>query len=156
MKKISQKTGGTDILLQGNEAIARGALEGGVNFCAGYPGNPSSEIIETLADAARDLPIYVEWSVNEKVALEAATAASFVGCRAIVTMKQNGVNVASDFLSNLSMSGTKGGIILVTCDDPAGISSTNEEDARKRERYLKSGMGKRYLKNRLEKCLENL
>jgi indolepyruvate ferredoxin oxidoreductase alpha subunit len=130
MKMISRKSGGIDLLLQGNEAIARGALEGGVVFCAGYPGNPSSEIIETLAEAAKNLPIYVEWSTNEKVALEAATAASFAGCRALVSMKQNGVNVASDFLTNLTLSGTKGGLILVTCDDPAGISSTNEEDAR--------------------------
>jgi indolepyruvate ferredoxin oxidoreductase alpha subunit len=127
---ISQRSGGIEVLLQGNESIARGALEGGVVFCAGYPGNPSSEIIETLAQATKDLPIYVEWSVNEKVALEAATAASFAGCRALVSMKQNGVNVASDFLTNLTLSGTKGGLILVTCDDPAGISSTNEEDAR--------------------------
>ena len=130
MEMISQRSGGVDLLLQGNESIARGALEGGVLFCAGYPGNPSSEIIETLAGAAKDLPIYVEWSVNEKVALEAATAASFAGCRALVSMKQNGVNVASDFLTNLTLSGTKGGLILVTCDDPGGISSTNEEDAR--------------------------
>lgn len=130
MTGISQRSGGVHLLLQGNEAIARGALEGGVVFCAGYPGNPSSEIIETLAEAARDLPIYVEWSVNEKVAMEAATAASFTGCRAIVAMKQNGVNVASDFLTNLTLSGTKGGLVVVTCDDPSGISSTNEEDAR--------------------------
>ncbi|MBN1277139.1 MAG: indolepyruvate ferredoxin oxidoreductase subunit alpha [Deltaproteobacteria bacterium] len=129
MSKISQRSG-TEILLQGNEAIARGALEGGVVFCAGYPGNPSSEIIETLAESARDLPLYVEWSINEKVALEAATAASFAGCRALVSMKQNGVNVASDFLTNLTLSGTKAGIVLVSCDDPSGISSTNEEDAR--------------------------
>ncbi len=117
-------------LLQGNEAIARGALEGGVRFCSGYPGNPSSEIIDTLARAAHSLSIYVEWSVNEKVALEAATAASFAGLRSIICMKQNGVNVASDFLTNLTLSGTKGGIVLVSCDDPNGISSTNEEDAR--------------------------
>lgn len=130
MRMISQSYGGIDLLLQGNEAIARGALEAGVLFCAGYPGNPSSEIIETLAEAARDLPIYVEWSVNEKVALEAATAASFAGCRALVSMKQNGVNVISDFLIHLTLSGTKGGLVLVTCDDPAGISSINEEDAR--------------------------
>lgn len=130
MKAISERSGGVDLLLQGNEAIARGALEGGVSFCAGYPGNPSSEIIETLAEVSKDLPIYVEWSVNEKVALEAATAASFAGCRALVSMKQNGVNVASDFLTNLTMSGTNAGLILITCDDPGGISSTNEEDAR--------------------------
>ena len=130
MNSISEKAGGEGRLLQGNEAIARGALEGGVMFCAGYPGNPSSEIIETLIEASRDLPIYVEWSVNEKVALEAAAAASFAGCRAMASMKQNGVNVVSDFLTNLALSGTKGGLVLVTCDDPGGISSTNEEDAR--------------------------
>lgn len=130
MTDIRDKTGGGEMILQGNEAIARGALEAGVSFCAGYPGNPSSEIIETLAHAAKDLPIYVEWSVNEKVALEAATAASFAGCRALASMKQNGVNVASDFLTNLSLSGTKSGLVLITCDDPSGISSTNEEDAR--------------------------
>ncbi len=130
MKGISQRSGDIHLLLQGNEAIARGALEAGVVFCAGYPGNPSSEIIETLAEAARDLPIYVEWSVNEKVAVEAATAASFTGCRAIVVMKQNGINVALDFLTNLTLSGTRAGLVLVTCDDPSGISSTNEEDAR--------------------------
>ncbi|RLB19899.1 MAG: indolepyruvate ferredoxin oxidoreductase [Deltaproteobacteria bacterium] len=130
MDSISQRCGGVRVLLQANEAIARGALEAGVVFCAGYPGNPSSEIIETLARAAQDLPIYVEWSANEKVALEAATAASFAGCRAISSMKQNGVNVVSDFLTNLTLSGTKGGLVLVSCDDPGGISSTNEEDAR--------------------------
>ncbi|MCF8144377.1 MAG: indolepyruvate ferredoxin oxidoreductase subunit alpha [Deltaproteobacteria bacterium] len=130
MNRISEKADGQELLLQGNEAIARGALEGGVIFCAGYPGNPSSEIIETLIQASRDLSIYVEWSVNEKVALEAAAAASFAGCRALASMKQNGVNVVSDFLTNLALSGTKGGLVLVTCDDPGGISSTNEEDAR--------------------------
>jgi len=130
MNVISKKSGGVQALLQGNEAIARGALEAGVVFCAAYPGNPSSEILETLAEASKELPIYVEWSVNEKVALEVATAASFAGCRAMASMKQNGINVASDFLTNLSLSGTKGGLILISCDDPSGISSTNEEDAR--------------------------
>lgn len=130
MSRITERSGGAELFLQGNEAIARGALEAGALFCAGYPGNPSSEIIENLAEAAQELSVYVEWSVNEKVALEAACAASFAGCRALASMKQNGVNVASDFLTNLSLSGTKGGLVLVTCDDPSGISSTNEEDAR--------------------------
>jgi len=130
MNTISDREGGQNRLLQGNEAIARGALEAGVRFCAGYPGNPSSEIIETLIEASHELPVYVEWSVNEKVALEAAAAASFAGCRAMASMKQNGVNVVSDFLTNLALSGTQGGLVLVTCDDPGGISSTNEEDAR--------------------------
>ncbi len=130
MFKISVDSYEKEVLLQGNQAIARGALEAGVHFCAGYPGNPSSEIIETLAKAAEDLPIYVEWSINEKVSFESATAASFAGCRGISCMKQNGVNVISDFLTNLTLSGTNGGLVLVVCDDPAGISSTNEEDSR--------------------------
>ncbi len=130
MNPVFLDSPGTKVLAQGNEAIARGALEGGVAFCAGYPGNPSSEIIETLARAAKEIPVYVEWSTNEKVALEAATAASFAGLRAMASMKQNGVNVVSDFLTNLTLSGTKGGLVLVSCDDPGGISSTNEEDAR--------------------------
>lgn len=117
-------------LLMGNEAIARGALEGGVRFASGYPGTPSSEIIETLANVAKDLDIYVEWSVNEKVAAETAGAASFAGLRAITAMKQNGVNVAMDFLMNLNMSGIGSGFVLVACDDPSGISSTNEQDTR--------------------------
>ncbi|RPH89002.1 MAG: indolepyruvate ferredoxin oxidoreductase, partial [Desulfobacteraceae bacterium] len=117
-------------LLMGNEAIARGALEAGISFAAGYPGNPSSEIIETLAKEAKNHRLYVEWSINEKVALEAAAAASFAGLRALATMKQNGVNVASDFITNLTLSGTGAGLVLVTCDDPSGISSTNEQDAR--------------------------
>ncbi|MBU3917291.1 indolepyruvate ferredoxin oxidoreductase, partial [bacterium] len=71
MSVISNKSAESNILLQGNEAIARGALEAGVAFCAGYPGNPSSEIIERLAEASKELPIYVEWSINEKVAFEA-------------------------------------------------------------------------------------
>ena len=74
--------------------------------------------------------LYVEWSINEKVALEAAAAASFSGLRALATMKQNGVNVASDFITNLTLSGTGAGLLLITCDDPSGISSTNEQDAR--------------------------
>lgn len=117
-------------LLMGNEAIARGALEGGVDVATAYPGNPSSEIIGTLADVAKKLNIYVEWSVNEKVALEVAAASSFSGMRAISAMKQQGLNVALDFLANLNLPGTKGGLLLIVCDDPGGISSTNEQDSR--------------------------
>lgn len=117
-------------LLIGNEAIARGALEAGLDFAAAYPGNPSSEIMETLAEVSKDMGFYAEWSVNEKVALESAAAASFAGLRAMTAMKQNGVNVVSDFMTNLTLTGVKGGLVLVSCDDPGGISSTNEEDAR--------------------------
>jgi indolepyruvate ferredoxin oxidoreductase alpha subunit len=114
----------------GNEAIARGALEAGVRVCAAYPGNPSSEIIGTLAKVADELGLHVEWSVNEKVALEVAAAASFAGLRGLCAMKQNGMNVASDFLLNLNLTGSGGGLVVVVADDPAGVSSSNEEDSR--------------------------
>ena len=117
-------------LLMGNEAIARGALEAGIGFASAYPGTPSSEIIGSLAEVAAEAGIYVEWSVNEKVALEAAAAAAFTGVRSICAMKQNGLNVALDFLVGLALTGTKAGIVLVTCDDPAAHSSTEEEDSR--------------------------
>jgi len=114
----------------GNEAIARGALEAGVKVCAAYPGNPSSEIIGSLSSAADALDLHVEWSVNEKVAMEVVAAASFAGLRGLCSMKQNGLNVASDFLLNLNLSGTQAGLVVVVADDPGGISSTNEEDSR--------------------------
>jgi len=83
-----------------------------------------------LATVAKKLNLYVEWSVNEKVALEVAASASFTGMRAISAMKQQGLNVALDFLANVNLPGTKGGILLIVCDDPGGISSTNEQDSR--------------------------
>ncbi len=110
---------GKEFLLMGNQAIARGALEAGVSVAAGYPGTPSSEIIENLASVAPDTDLYVEWSVNEKVSLEVAAAGSFAGLRSLCVMKQNGVNVASDFLLHLVLSGTRGGMVLIPCDDPA-------------------------------------
>ena len=113
---------GKELLLMGNQAIARGALEAGVKVCTGYPGTPSSDIIENLAEIAQKMDIYVEWSANEKVALEVATAAAFSGLRAICTMKQNGLNVASDSLLNLNLIGIEGGLLLVTCDDPSAHS----------------------------------
>jgi indolepyruvate ferredoxin oxidoreductase alpha subunit len=130
MSSISQNAPGKTVLLMGNEAIARGALEAGVKVCAAYPGNPSSEIIGSLAKVAEEMGIHVEWSINEKVALEVATAASFAGLRGLCAMKQNGLNVASDFLLNLNLSGCRGGLVLVVADDPAGVSSSNEEDSR--------------------------
>jgi indolepyruvate ferredoxin oxidoreductase alpha subunit len=121
---------GDEVLLMGNEAIARGALEAGVQVAAGYPGTPSSEIIETLSRFAETGKLYVEWSTNEKVAMEAAAAASFAGLRSLCVMKQNGVNVASDFLLHLAASGTRAGMILITCDDPGALSSVNEGESR--------------------------
>ncbi|MFZ4439732.1 MAG: thiamine pyrophosphate-dependent enzyme [Syntrophales bacterium] len=121
---------GTEVLLMGNEAIARGALEAGVRVAAGYPGTPSSEIIETLSRFSEAGKLYVEWSTNEKVAMEVAAAGSFAGLRSLCVMKQNGVNVASDFLLHLTGSGTRGGMILITCDDPGALSSVNEGESR--------------------------
>ena len=126
---------GKTVLMMGNEAIARGAIEAGVDFCASYPGTPSTEITESLARVAERFNLYVEWSTNEMVALEAATAASLAGLRAIVSMKQNGVNVCSDFLMTLNLSGTKGGLVIVACDDPSAISSSNEQDSRSFARF---------------------
>ncbi len=101
-----------------------------MSVAAGYPGTPSSEILENLARVAEERNLYVEWSTNEKVALEVAAAASFAGLRTLCVMKQNGVNVASDFLLHLAGSGTRGGMILVTCDDPGALSSVNEGESR--------------------------
>ncbi len=130
MSVLTDKNAGRTALLMGNEAIVRGALEAGVQVAAGYPGTPSSEIIENLAKAASERNIYVEWSVNEKVSLEVAAAGSFAGLRSLCVMKQNGVNVASDFLLHLALSGTRAGMVLVPCDDPGAISSVNEGESR--------------------------
>ena len=118
------------ILLLGNEAIARGALEGGISYCTGYPGNPSSEIVDSLFSYKEKYGIEVEWSVNEIVALEAAAAFSFTGLRSMTTMKINGINVCSDFLTTVSLYDLKGGLLLVVCDDPGPLTSSNEEDSR--------------------------
>lgn len=103
--------------IMGNGAIALGALAAGVDFVSGYPGTPSSEIVETIAKHPHD-GVYIEWSVNEKAALEAAAAAAYSGARAIVTMKQVGLNVASDPLMSLAYVGVKGGMVIVSADDP--------------------------------------
>jgi indolepyruvate ferredoxin oxidoreductase alpha subunit len=136
MSIISHGRKGERHLVMGNEAIARGALEAGVTVAAGYPGTPSSEIIETLARASKDQNLYVEWSVNEKVAMEVAAAASFAGLRSLCVMKQNGVNVGSDFLLHLALTGVRGGMVLVHCDDPGALSSANEGESRHFARML--------------------
>jgi indolepyruvate ferredoxin oxidoreductase alpha subunit len=130
MSYLTDNREGVEHLLMGNEAIARGALEAGVNVASGYPGTPSSEIIESLAKVAKERNLYVEWSANEKVALEVAAAASFSRLRSLCAMKQVGVNVASDFLLHLGLCGARGGMVLVSCDDPGALSSTNEGPSR--------------------------
>ncbi|MFW9961111.1 MAG: indolepyruvate ferredoxin oxidoreductase, partial [Candidatus Thorarchaeota archaeon] len=118
-------------MMSGNEAIAQGALESSVGFCSSYPGTPSTEITTSLFKFAEKYDIYVEWSANEKVALEVATSASWAGIPALCPMKSLGLNVASDFLLNMNLSGSgKGGLVIVVCDDPRGHSSSNEQDSR--------------------------
>ena len=116
--------------VMGNGAIALGALAAGVNLVAGYPGTPSSEIIETIA-AHPSEGVYVEWSVNEKAAMEVAASAAYTGARTMVTMKQVGLNVASDPLMSLAYVGVEGGMVIVSADDPGPISSQTEQDTRR-------------------------
>jgi len=116
-------------LLMGNEAIAMGAIRAGVRLVSGYPGTPSTEILETAAKE-NDGSMYVEWSVNEKAAMEVAAGAAFAGARVMVTMKQVGLNVASDPLMSLAYVGVKGGMVVVAADDPGPISSQTEQDTR--------------------------
>ncbi|WP_333870387.1 indolepyruvate ferredoxin oxidoreductase subunit alpha [Desulforamulus putei] len=114
-------------LLSGNAAIARGAYEAGVTVGAGYPGTPSTEILENFAKYP---DIYAQWSPNEKVALEVGAGASIAGARVLVTMKHVGVNVAADPLFTLAYTGVNGGLLLVSADDPGMHSSQNEQDNR--------------------------
>lgn len=117
-------------LRMGNEAIGLGALRAGVNLVSGYPGTPSTEILETVAKHNQGKKVHVEWSVNEKAALEVAAGASYAGARTLVTMKQVGLNVASDPLMSLAYVGVKGGMVIVAADDPGPISSQTEQDTR--------------------------
>lgn len=119
----------TQELLMGNQAIAMGAIRAGVGVVTGYPGTPSTEILETIAKSNPG-NIYVEWSVNEKAALEVAAGAAYTGTRSMVTMKQVGLNVASDPLMSLAYIGVKGGMVIVVADDPGPISSQTEQDTR--------------------------
>lgn len=115
--------------LLGNDAIAHACLESGIDFVSGYPGTPSSEVIDRLR-TQKDPWFYLEWSVNEKVAFENALAASWCGLRSIVTMKHVGLNVAADPLMTSSSTGTKGGFVILSADDPFAHSSQNEQDSR--------------------------
>ncbi|MGD2200706.1 MAG: indolepyruvate ferredoxin oxidoreductase subunit alpha [Candidatus Bathyarchaeota archaeon] len=121
---------GKRVLLMGNEAIARGAVEAGVTVAAAYPGTPSSEIGNTLSRVADAAGIYFEWSSNEKVAFEVAFGASMCGQRSLVAMKHVGLNVALDVLNPVSLRGVKGGLVFVSTDDPSQHSSRTEQDNR--------------------------
>lgn len=122
--------------LMGNEAIALGALAAGVSVVAGYPGTPSTEVLETVARNKTD-DVYVEWSINEKAAMEVAAGAAYAGARSMVTCKQVGLNVASDPLMSLAYIGVKGGMVVVVADDPGPISSQTEQDTRTFSQFCK-------------------
>ncbi len=124
-------------MIMGNQAIALGALKAGVNLVAGYPGTPSSEIIEFISKYKEKTGTYVEWSVNEKAAAEVAAGASYAGSRTLITMKQVGLNVAADPVMCLSYVGVKGGMVIISADDPGPISSQTEQDTRNFAQFSK-------------------
>ncbi len=118
-----------EMLLSGNEALARGMYEYGGEFASAYPGTPSTEILQVIARFFKD-DIYAEWAINEKVALEVAVGACYGGARSLAAMKHVGVNVAADPLMTLSYTGVNAGLIIVSADDPSLHSSQNEQDNR--------------------------
>lgn len=122
--------------LMGNQAIALGALAAGVRLVAGYPGTPSTEVLETVAKNRQE-NTYVEWSVNEKSAMEVGAGAAYTGARTMVTMKQVGLNVAADPLMSLEYIGVEGGMVILVADDPGPISSQTEQDTRHFARFSK-------------------
>jgi TPP-dependent indolepyruvate ferredoxin oxidoreductase alpha subunit len=128
--KIAVDKSGSFLLLNGDEAVARGAVEAGVKVAASYPGTPATEILETIAEVAKNFGIYAEWSINEIVAMEVAAGASMAGVRAIVSMKHVGLNVAADAAMTLAYTGVEGGLVIAVCDDPSLHSSQNEQDTR--------------------------
>jgi len=130
MHKLLTEHPGKKMLLLGNEAIARGAIEAGVAVATTYPGTPSSEISLNLFQMSRESDLYFEYSTNEKVALEVAAATANSGVRSLCVMKHVGMNVAADALMTLAYVGVKGGLVVITADDPFMFSSQNEQDNR--------------------------
>src|SRR6056297_136493 len=118
--------------MSGNSAVAWGALNAGVAVAAGYPGTPASEALAELIHYAgeHEPSPYVEWSTNEKVAMEIATGAAWAGRRALVGMKMSGANVALDTLISVAYSGTKGGLVVYIADDPGAEAGMPEQDTR--------------------------
>jgi indolepyruvate ferredoxin oxidoreductase, alpha subunit len=121
---------GKRLFLTGDEAVARAALELGVQVVTGYPGNPSTKTITALIPLARQYGMTVEWSVNEKVALEVATGAAWAGQRSLVTMKMSGVNVMADSLLSIAHSGVTGALVIYTVDDIGAYYGMVEQDSR--------------------------
>jgi len=127
---IVEDAPGKRVLLMGNAAIARGAIEAGVGVAASYPGTPASEILETLATAAPKLGLHAEWSTNEKVAFEVAAGAAITGVRSITSMKNAGLNWVMDMFMTLVYGGVRGGFVIAVGDDPDAHYSSNEQDTR--------------------------
>ena len=125
---IDEDSPGKRVLLMGNEAVARGAIEAGVQVVTGYPGTPSSEVIEALSQSKMDF--HVQWSVNEKVAFDLAVGASIVGARSMATMKNAGLNWIMDMLMTVIYGGVRGGLVIYVADDPGAHYSSNEQDTR--------------------------
>ncbi len=130
MHKLLKDSPGEEIMLLGNEAIARGAIEAGVAFATTYPGTPSSEISLNLFQMSQESDLYFEYSTNEKVSLEVAAAAANSGLRTFCMMKHVGLNVAADPFMTLAYVGVTAGMVILTADDPAMFSSQNEQDNR--------------------------
>jgi indolepyruvate ferredoxin oxidoreductase, alpha subunit len=130
MHKLLLDSPGKEMLLLGNEAIVRGAIEAGIAVATCYPGTPSSEIPDTFFTLYQEGGFYFEYSTNEKVALEVASGAAISGVRSIVSMKHVGMNVASDALMTMAYLGVNGGMVIINADDPSLFSSQNEQDNR--------------------------
>ncbi|HNY09087.1 MAG TPA: indolepyruvate ferredoxin oxidoreductase, partial [Tenuifilaceae bacterium] len=120
------------LLLLGDEAIAQGAIDGGLSGIYAYPGTPSTEIMEYVQGSkmAPERNIHRQWSANEKTAMEAAIGMSYAGKRAMVCFKHVGLNVAADAFINSAITGVNGGLVVVSADDPSMHSSQNEQDSR--------------------------
>jgi indolepyruvate ferredoxin oxidoreductase alpha subunit len=127
---VEEDSPGKYVMLLGNDALARGAIEGGVKVVASYPGTPSSEITDTLAQVARNLGFYVETSVNEKVAFDIAVGASLVGVRAMTCAKNAGILWAADMFTTVTYGGIRGGFVIVAADDPEARYSSSQHDSR--------------------------
>jgi len=130
MHKLLTEAPGEQMMLLGNEAIARGAIEAGVAFTSTYPGTPSSELSLNFFQMSRESDLHFEYCTNEKVAVEVSAGAAACGVRSIAVMKHVGLNVAADALMTLAYVGVKGGMVILTADDPAMFSSQNEQDNR--------------------------
>ena len=127
---ITADAPGKVCLMQGNEAVVRGAVEAGINFAASYPGSPSSQVLGMLGKIARERNFYAEWSTNEVCALEACIGVSLANARSLCVVKQNGLLCVADALHCGAQHGIKGGLVIITSDDPSAHSSTNEFDSR--------------------------